>query len=249
MERWSPFAKALQKSLGRRIVLRIAPDIETFEACLAAGAFHLAFINPYHFITFEDANGGAPGYTALVHRAGQGMRGIVVARTSQQITGLEDLAGMRLAFPSQGAFGASLLVRGELKARGIPFHPVYVKSHESVYLSVAAEAIDAGGGVVGTWRTAPSLARATLEVVHKTDAYTPHAFAARSDLPEADQRAITAALVAIGETHGQSLEPLGITGWVEPGADAYDDVRNLSITPQDAGMDDLDSRECPFASG
>lgn len=241
-ERWGPLVEALAEMTGLDITLRIASDIPTFEACLFQGAFDVAFMNPYHFTVFSDR----VGYTAIAHRDGPGLRGILVARTDSDFVDLTSVSGQRLAFPSPAAFGASVLIRGELHRRGIPFEPVFVKSHASVYLAVNARAMYAGGGVGRTFKVAPDVVRPNLRIVYETDAYTPHAFAVHPSMTDAAQTAIQTALVHLAQTSPEALVPLGVSGWRIPDAEAYEDVRALNTPETSVGMADLESRECHF---
>lgn len=241
-ERWGPIIRVIEQTTGMEIALKVAPDIPTFEACLNAGAFDIAYMNPYHFTVFSKR----AGYHAIAHRDGPGLRGILVARDDSDYADLTSVSGQRLAFPSPAAFGASVLIRGELLARGIDFEPVYVKSHASVYLAVNARAMYAGGGVGRTLRVAPDVAKPNLRVVHKTEEYTPHAVAVHRDMSAEDYQRLQAALIALGQTHPEVLEPLGVRGWRAPSPDAYEDVRSLRIPESLAGMGDLETRRCHF---
>ena len=233
---------ALEEATGHTIEVGVTPDIPTFEACLAAGAFDIAYMNPYHYVAFSESH----GYASLVHRTGPGLRGVLVARSDTPFADLSAVDGQRLSFPSAAAFGASILIRGELRNRGYSFEPVYVESHASVYLTVNARAMLAGGGVRRTFRVAPEIVRPNLRIVYETAEYTPHAIAAHPDLKPSVREDVQAALVALATTHPEVLGPLGIAGWQVPGPDAYEDVRALNIAASDAGMVDLEGRTCLF---
>jgi phosphonate transport system substrate-binding protein len=78
---------------------------------------------------------------------------------------------------------------------GVPIKPVFVKSHESVYLNVAQRQIEAGGGIVRTLQTMDAPVRDELRVLWQTKDYTPHAFAAHPRMPAADLQALRAAML------------------------------------------------------
>ncbi len=241
--RWGGIARALEEMTGTEIQLLVPSNIRTFEACLDAGAFDLAYMSPYHVVVFSDP----VGYTAIAHRRGKGLSGIVIVRKNSGISQIEDLAGARLAFPAPAAFGASLMVQAELRARGIPFEPVYVRSHENVYRTIQAGAFPAGGGVRRTFQALINTISDELEIVFETAEYTPHAIGTHPNLDPGLRNRLQAALITLHDAHADVLAPLGITGWQAPAPDAYEDVRTLEIDPRQAGMGFSSEITCPFA--
>ncbi|MEM7212593.1 MAG: PhnD/SsuA/transferrin family substrate-binding protein, partial [Pseudomonadota bacterium] len=143
---WAPLLDRLGADLGIKIRFKTTKDIPTFEACLASGAYDVAYMNPVHYTIFSEA----VGYRALAHQSEKRLRGLIVVRKDSPIQTLEDLQGATVAFPSPGAFGASVVPRAEIRGRGIDFEPQYVKSHDSVYRAVIAGLTPAGGGVLRT---------------------------------------------------------------------------------------------------
>ena len=93
------------------------------------------------------------------------------------IKDIEDLKQQQLAFLSPAAFAASVLPRVSLTKQSIPFTPKYVKSHDSVYRSVAKEIFSAGRGIKRTFNSMPEEICSELRVFWTTDGFTPHAFA------------------------------------------------------------------------
>jgi phosphonate transport system substrate-binding protein len=220
---WAPLLDHLAAVLERPVRFATAKDIPTFEACLAAGAYDIAYMNPYHYVVFS----ARIGYRAVAHQADRKLRGILVARADGGLTALSDLDGKTVAFPSPAAFGASVLTQAEAAQAGVTLTPVYVRSHDSVYHAVAGGHVAAGGGVLRTWATVPESVRGTLRIIHRTGAYTPHAFAVSADLYPAAADAVAAALTDAGPA---VLEPLGMTGIVAASDAAWDDVRALDLS-------------------
>ncbi|MGG7567000.1 phosphate/phosphite/phosphonate ABC transporter substrate-binding protein [Rhodovulum sp. DZ06] len=229
---WTPLAEWLSRRMGAPVRLVTAADIPAFESCLARGAYDIAYMNPYHFVTFN----ADPGYRAVAHRRGDRLHGVLVAKRDGPIRTPEDLEGRPIAFPSPAAFGASLVQRAELRARGIAFMPRYVRSHESVYLAVARGLIPAGGGVMRTLRTMPLEVQDQLVVIHQTEGYTPHAVAVGPQVPKMVRARLRMALADAGAAPQQPLAPLGFTAFELADDAAWDDVRALGIPPQDAGL-------------
>ena len=239
---WGPLAAHLGEEIGIPVNFVTTKDIPTFEACLDAGAFDIAYMNPYHYVAFSERS----GYRALAHQADKKLHGLIVVREDSDKAGLEDLDGANIAFPSPAAFGASVLPRAEMASRGIAFTPAYVRSHDSVYRTVALELNDAGGGVLRTFNAMPSDLRDQLRVIYRTGDYTPHAIAALPGVSDALGAAITRALVATRDDAPDLTDALGMSGFVAAGDADWDDVRALNITPEQAGLGAVDGVICPF---
>jgi len=223
---WLPLIEQLSKDSKLDIRFATTKDIPTFETCLALGAYDFAYMNPYHYTVFHELS----GYDAFAHQAQKKMKGIVVVRKDSSAKSLADLYGKTLAFPSPAAFGASVLPRAEMRKNGIVFTPQYVKSHDSVYRSVAAGLHAGGGGVGQTFNSAPEAIRSQLRILYQTKAYTPHAFAAAKEVPQSARMKLQEALINLAKTSPELLKGIGMTG-IEAATDHdWDDVRELQLT-------------------
>lgn len=224
---WGPLVAEIGRRAGVEIGFRTAPDIPAFEARLAAGEYDLAYMNPYHFTVFNQA----PGYRALARQRGKGIRGILVVRADAPITDIAALDGREVAFPAPAAFAASVLPQAALRRAGISVQPVYVRSHESVYLAVAKGLYTAGGGIERTFADTAPETREQLRVLWRTEAFTPHAIAAHPRVDAALAMRLQELMVALADddTGRALLAALQFEG-IDPAADAdWDDVRALGI--------------------
>lgn len=224
---WSPILHYLTEQTGVELQFATASDIPTFEKRLMAGDYDIAYMNPYHFTFFNEHR----GFRAMVRRADASIQGIIVVRKDSGITALEQLEGQKVAFPSPAAFAASVVPRAAVAQQGISIEPVYVSSHDSVYLNVAKGFFVAGGGIERTLdATAPDVSQ-QLRVLWQTKPYTPHAIAAHPRVDDETLAKLTQALVEMADTdQGRVLlDPLKISRW-QASADAnWDDVRSLGI--------------------
>lgn len=237
---WGPVLTWLSTEMGVEIRFATAKDIPTFEACLAKGAYDIAYMNPYHYIVFHEVS----GYRAIAHAEGKRLKGIVVTRIDSSVATLEELDGAQVAFPSPAAFGASVLPRAEMASKGIDAKPVYVRSHDSVYRAVAAGLHSAGGGVLRTWRTIPDELRAQLRVLYETDAYTPHAVATLPSMTPTHRAELSDALISMAKDAPELLVPLGKKGF-QAAVDAdWNDVRALDLDRGQTGVNSKDNGEC-----
>ncbi len=239
-EAWTPLIDELRHRTGLNIEFATAHDIPTFETCLEAGVFDLAYMNPYHYVVMAEIS----GYRALAHST-QRLQGIVVAKRDGPVVELKDLDGLEVAFPAPAAFGATLLPRAEIAAAGLTISPRFVNSHNSVYRAVASGLVPAGGGIMRTFDNVPGEIRDNLKIIYTTHAYTPHALAASPAMDNWTTERVTAAVVALGETPSPALEKLGIDRFERASDKEWDDIRRLNISRAGSGIKS-GGRGCPF---
>lgn len=240
-EMWGPFLSELSKRTGVTVQFRTTKDIPTFEACLADGAFDVAYMNPMHYAIFSAES----GYRAFAKQAKKRLKGIVVVRKDSEVDALEVLADGQIAFPSPGAFGASILTRAALSERNIPFEPSYVNSHDSVYRAVAMGLMDAGGGVSRTFgATAPEM-RDKLRILYETPGFTPHAFGTSPDIDPKLAKRLESAFLEIAEEKPELVEQIGMVGLTSADDEDWDDVRALDMDRDGSGILRQGQVTCP----
>jgi phosphonate transport system substrate-binding protein len=231
-ETWAPALAALSHRSGVELRFATAPDVPTFERRLAAGEYDLAYMNPYHFVVFNER----PGYRALARAQGERIQGLMVVHRDSPVRTLQELAGSTLAFPTPAAFAASLLVQSELRRRNIPFTAQIVKSHNSVYRDVALGLYPGGGGVPRTFDLIDDDVRKELRVLWTSSSYTTHAIATHPALDPAVTDKIWQAMAKMPADAGESesLKRIGFRGFERANDADWDDIRRLGITAQEA---------------
>ncbi len=226
-QNWQPLLDYISQYTGFKIDFKTAKDIPTFEANLAKGEYDISYMNPYHFVVFNDL----VGYGALARQKDTLIKGILVVSKDSGIETLEELNGAEIAFPAPAAFAASIITSAALRQHNVAFVPRYVNSHDSVYLAVQRGFFSAGGGIVRTLDKAPKEVKDQLTVLWESDGYTPHAIATHPNMAQSHRQAILKALLAI--THDSSnamiLDNLGFKGFIESADSDWDDVRGLGI--------------------
>ena len=224
---WTPILNHLSAKTGYRLSFKTAPDIPTFEQRLALGEYDMAYMNPYHYTVFNQS----PGYLAFAKEKDKHLRGIIVIRKDSGHKDLAEFAGQTLAFPSPGAFAASILPHAHFKKVSIPFTPKYVMSHDSVYRVVAKGLYPAGGGVIRTFRNMDPAVSDQLRILWTTPPYTPHAIAAHPRVPGDVVRKVQAAMTTMAEDPiGSGLLDGVMFKGIKPAEDSeWDDVRALDI--------------------
>jgi len=179
---WQPIIDELSTRTGKKFELSGSPTIVDFERQLLEGKFDFAYMNPYHFILAQNAQ----GYKPVVRDTSRKLSGILVVKKDSNIDSPKQLDGKTLAFPAPNALGASLQMRQELTdLYGISFTPNYVKTHDSVYLNVIFNKAAAGGGVGKTLRQQKDPIKNALKIIHKTKPVAPHPIASHPRVAQA----------------------------------------------------------------
>ncbi|WP_022850335.1 phosphate/phosphite/phosphonate ABC transporter substrate-binding protein [Limisalsivibrio acetivorans] len=225
LKKWTPLINELSTRSGVKLTLKTAPSIPEFEKRLAEGGYDIAYMNPYHYITYHEIS----GYRAFARERDKSIVGIVVVPSDSPYNSLHDLKEKNLAFPSTGAFAASMLVRSMLSEMGIPHSSDYVGSHDSVYLSVAGGIHDAGGGIRRTFNEVDASVSGELRILAETKSFTPHAFAARGDTKEELLDSLKGAMLSFHmDIKGRKLlDNAGLAGFISASDEDWNDIRSL----------------------
>lgn len=226
-EQWTPLMRFLSEHLGQPVRFSTAPDIPTFEKRVREGHYHIAYMNPYHYVEFSRQS----GYRSIAREGNKSITGLVVVGENHPAETLEDLDGGTIAFPAPAAFAATILVKAELKRLGVSYTPRYISSHQSVYLNVHRGFAMAGGGIERTYNLAVREGLSGLRVLWRSEGFTPHAFAVHPDLPEKQAASIQRALIEMGNhAEGQALlERANLQPLVIAADSDWDDVRELGL--------------------
>jgi phosphonate transport system substrate-binding protein len=195
---WKPILNELEKRTGLSFRLVSTPTIPAFEKECLKGAYDFIYLNPY---TLLKAN-KAVGYLPII-RDRTDLRGILVVRKDSPVKSPAELNGKTIAFPAPNAIGASLLMRADLSnLYHIRFSPLYVTSHDSVYLHVAKGLTEAGGGVEKTLGEQKAAIRDTLKVIYQTRPIPSHPVAAHPRVTSRDAEKVRRAFMEMEATPG-----------------------------------------------
>lgn len=227
---WQPIIEKISQQTGLSIKFATAPNIPTFEKRLAQGKYDIAYMNPYHFVVFNQSL----GYQAIAKAKNKRIKGIIVVAKKSPITQLSELNNATLAFPAPAAFAASILTQSELSQHQVKFTAKYVSSHDSVYLTVAKGIYPAGGGILRTFNNVSADIKAKLRVLHTTPGYTPHAIAVHPRINAQRTEKIQQALINLtDDEQGERLiNNINIKGFQGAVNKDWDDVRNLNLSIQ-----------------
>lgn len=200
---WQPIIADLTERTGYNFELQGSPSIPVFEQEFSRGKFDFAYMNPYHLIMANQAQ----GYIPIAKDHSRLLQGILVARKNSSIQRIGELDGKELAFPSPNALGASLLMRAELNDKfKIKVKPRYVKTHDSVYLNVVLGLTAAGGGVSRTLDKQAEEISSQLRIIYKTQSVAPHPISVHPRLTKAVQKNIYDALWSMAQSEQGKLK-------------------------------------------
>jgi phosphonate transport system substrate-binding protein len=196
-EVWSPIIKEIESKSGHRLTLRGSPSIPEFESRLYKGEFDFAYMNPYHFVQAHRTQ----RYSALLRDHAEPLQGIIVVRTDSTLNRIEEIHGKKIAMPAPNALGAALIPRAEF-ARKFKITPeiLYVKSHASVYRSVVAGTVEAGGGIQSTLEAESPPIKSQLRILYKTAELPTHPIAAHPRVPAAVVKQFQEIVIAYANT-------------------------------------------------
>lgn len=162
---WSPLLEYLEAQTGHPFELLLYEDFPAFEQSFINGIPDFVYLNPYHAVMAKRSQ----GYVPLVRDGAHNLTGIIVSRKDSAYTNIQDLQGHKIAFPSQNAFGASLLPRTLLREKEkIAFEPVYAGSHNNALRHVLLGKAAAAGVVYRTLNTQRSEVLDGLRVIYET---------------------------------------------------------------------------------
>ncbi|MCA1908383.1 MAG: phosphate/phosphite/phosphonate ABC transporter substrate-binding protein [Magnetospirillum sp.] len=194
---WRPLLDGLERQTGLTFRLDVPPSIPAFEKSLMAGEYDLAYMNPYHYVVASKRQ----GYVPLIRDFGGDLSGIIVVAKDSPLTGVEQLNGKVVAFPSPNAMGAALVPRAEFARKyHIAVTEKYVKSHSSAYLAVILGEADAAGGIAATLELFPAESRQKLRILYQTESFPPHPLTAHPRLSKAQRDTIVQAFLALAGT-------------------------------------------------
>ena len=190
---WPQVLAMVEKRSGIHLEYKSTNDIVSFEKAMKEGEYDFAYMNPYHYaVMFSDR------YSAFA-RENIKLVGLLVVAKNSRYKSLQDLKDSRISFPSPLAYGATVLMKEDLKASGVdPERDIKVQysgDHDKGYAAVIRGYSDAAGGVPRTFSLLQPEIASKLRVLHKSVEVTPHAFAANKRIASSIVEKVAAALI------------------------------------------------------
>ena len=220
---WQPIVDEIARRAGVELRLSVAETMAEFDKHVAAGAYDIAYMNPFQLLLAR----ASQAYEPVVRDGATDLAGILVVRKDAGISRVEDLANKTIAFPSPNALGASLLMRAQLDHQyKLAFKAVYSGTHPAAYRAVIDGSVAAAGGVPATLDAQPPEIRDQLIVLFKTTSVDPHPVAIHPRVGIPTRDAVRRAFIDMGgDASGAKL--LAAVPMTRVVAASLDDYRRL----------------------
>ena len=223
-ERWSPILHYVSSTSGVPLRFRMGATVHETDAMMGRGEFDFVFTN-HNFQPEYDSL----GYKVIARWGGDAIRSVVAVAPGSPITGLPQLAGRRVAFPSRDAFVGYAVPIVAMKKAGVRVEEVLAGNQEGAMAQVKSRRVDAAA--VNSRFLAQYSEREGVQfrAIYTSDPYPELAVVANPRVPAAVVDKVRQALLAMKTDPLASpvLEQATSPGF-EPATDRdYDGVRRI----------------------
>lgn len=175
---WDPFINFLNKHSANNFIFKTTRSIVEFELNLNKGMYDFVYLTPGQYIKYHRTQ----GYSAFAKVKDLKLRWIIVANIDDPANTINELSNRNVLFPETGTTSI-INPLSILEKKNIKVTPVFVKTHEEVYNTVAHNLFGVGVGVDHTYKIMPNNIRASLKIIWSSDSFQPNAFAANARVP------------------------------------------------------------------
>lgn len=150
MKTWRPFADFIEQTLNKKVIIKTAPNFETFIQRTAEGRYDLLMTAP-HFAAFAIKNSGY----RIIAGHGNDLAGDIVVAKNSRFQSITDLRGKTLATPGPLAAVSMLAELTLIKHGLVPGKDITLKTmaaHNSALIAVAGGQAAAAVAVGGLYR-------------------------------------------------------------------------------------------------
>ena len=183
LERFSPLADHLAKTIGHPVRIKIAKDYQSHNRSIIENCLHIAYLGPVSYVQIVDAHGHRPILARLEVNGEPTFRGAIISRRDSGLNTLADLRGKRFAFGDPNSTMGHLVPRHLLLLAGIDTAQLggfaHLDNHMNVALGVLAGLFDAGAVKEGVFH---KYEKRGLRVLAWTPAIAEHVFLAGNGL-------------------------------------------------------------------
>jgi phosphonate transport system substrate-binding protein len=137
-ERWSPILHYVSSASGVPLRFRMGATVNETDAIMGRGEFDFIFTN-HNFQPEYDSI----GYRVIARWGGDAIRCVVAVAPNSQITGLSQLVGKRVAFPSRDAFLGYAVPLVALKKAGVRVEEVFAGNQDGAMAQLKSRRVDA----------------------------------------------------------------------------------------------------------
>lgn len=230
--RFQPLAGHLEETLGIRLQVRVADDLESLLRLARQNRPQVAYLCPLIYTRLADEGRLVP--LARLRRNGKStFRSAVVVRRNSPYEHLDELKGARFAFGNPVCAASRLVPEAMFAQAGIHprqdfFEERTLGSNENALYTVAADLFDATA--VDEASARPFVEEGLLRVLRYSRPIPQYVLAASPATPKPVRRRLARALAGLNRTeHGAVLDAIGpgVDGFVPTDDADYDVIRRM----------------------
>lgn len=223
-ERWNPILDYVGSTSGVALRFRMGATVQDTNAMMGRGEFDFMFTNH----NFRPEYDGV-GYRVIARWGGDPIRMVVAVVEDSRITGLGQLAGKKVAFPSRDAFVGYAVPMVAFKKAGVRVEEVFAGNQEGAMAQVKTRRVEAAA--VNSRFLAQYSEREGVEfrAIYTSEPFPELAVVVHPRVPASVADKVRQALVAMttDPIAGPVLEQAKCPGF-EPATDRdYDGVRRI----------------------
>ncbi len=238
--KFTPLINYLGEELGKPVRLVIAKDYAEHIRRVGEDKLDLAYLGPASYVEMVEQYGSKPLLARQEIQGKPTFRGALILPAQSGINSLQDLKGKRFAFGSPHSTMSHLVPRYLLLEAGLggeDFSFNFLGNHEDVALGVLMGEFDAGAVKEAVYH---KYRPQGMKLLTWTPAISEHLFVAGNHLPEAEVKAVRAALLALSaeKVVARVLAPLKstLTGLVAVEDRDYQNLRQILRTLKQHGI-------------
>jgi len=232
IERFSPLAEHLSRSIGRPVVVRISVDYQQHIELAGKDKTDIAFMGPASYVSLVDRHGKKPLLVRLEIDDKPTFRGAIITAKKSGLRSLSELKGKRFAFGDPNSTMSHLVPRYMLSEAGVDIKDLaghaFLHNHHNVALGVLVGRFDAGAVKSEVFY---EYEERGLRVLAWSPELSEHVFVTSSVLPKQTVDALRSALSALaGSEDGRTaLKRINdrATGLVPVEDRDYDNLRTI----------------------
>jgi phosphonate transport system substrate-binding protein len=242
IERFSPLADYLSKSIGRPVVVRISVDYRQHIDLIGKDKVDIAFMGPAPYVSMVDLYGKKPVLSRLEIDGRPTFKGAIIVAKRSPLRSLSQLKGKRFAFGDPHSTMSHLVPRYMLWKAGVGIKDLashtFLNNHHNVALGVLVGKFDAGAVKSEVFY---AYEKRGLRVLEWSPEVSEHLFVASSALPKETIRGLIDALSRLwGSEDGQRILR-GVndhaTGMVTVEDGDYDNLRTILRALKKVGVE------------
>ncbi len=243
MRKFGPLASYLEKQLNVKVAFTPVSDYPAAVEALVNKKVDLAWLGGF---TYVQANIRAGGKIVPLAQREEDTKfqSVFIAKTDSGIKGLADMKGKQISFGSQSSTSGHLMPRSFLLAANINpekdfARTAYSGAHDATIASVVSGKVDAAALDITVWKkfvAENKVDTKAVDVFYTTPGYFNYNWSVHTDMPQAMQDKVKAALLAISPSVPEQAEILKLnraTRYIETKPENY---KGLEAAAKSAGL-------------